>query len=298
MTSLDCEVAPAFTTFRTRVGDWFAATAMAALLVLSVGACAGDPATAENKPATAAETDESVNDPIEPVNRAIFGFNEYFYEYVLGPISTAYTDYLPSPLRQAIHNFLANLQSPVILANDVLQGEAQRAMETLGRAIVNSTIGMGGIVDMGAEMGVRRHKEDFGQTMGVWGVGEGLYVVIPLLGPSNPRDAVGQLFVDSYFDPMGLWLSNIDRDDLLWARTGVKGVDEYSNVREELAQVKKTSIDYYAAIRSLYRQKRKAEISNGRDIKLPPIPDLTYEFDTDLPQPSATPPLRVPSVPQ
>lgn len=296
--SLDREMTSAFTTFRTRAYGRIAATAVAALLAMPLGACAGDPATAQNKPATAAEADESVNDPIEPVNRAIFGFNEYFYEYVLGPISTAYTDYLPAFFRQGVHNFLANLQSPVILANDVLQGEGQRAMETLGRAIVNSTIGMGGIVDMGAEMGVRRHKEDFGQTMGVWGVGEGLYVVIPLLGPSNPRDAVGQLFVDSYFDPMGLWLSNIDRDDLLWARTGVKGVDEYANVRDELAQVKKTSIDYYAAIRSLYRQKRKTEISNGRDIKLPPIPDLTYEFDTDQPQPSATPPLRVPTVPQ
>lgn len=288
----------AFTMLRSKICGRIAVTAVAALLAMPLGACAGDPATAQNKPTTAAEADEGVNDPLEPVNRAIFGFNEYFYEYVLGPISTAYETVLPGFFRQGVHNFLANLQTPVILANDVLQGEGQRALETLGRAIVNSTIGMGGIVDMGSEMGVKRHKEDFGQTLGVWGVGEGFYVVIPLLGPSNPRDAIGQLGVDPYLDPLGQWLSNIDRDDLIWARTGVKGVDEYSSVRDELAQVKKTSIDYYAAIRSLYRQKRKTEISNGRDIKLPPIPDLTYEFDTEVPQPASTPNLRVPAVPR
>lgn len=288
----------AFTIFRTRVCGRIAATAVAAFLVMPLGACAGDPATAQNKPAATAEVDEGVNDPIEPVNRAIFGFNEYFYEYVLSPVSTAYETVLPAFFRQGVHNFLANLQTPVVLANDVLQGEGQRAMETLGRAIVNSTVGIGGIIDMGAEMGVKRHKEDFGQTLGVWGVGEGFYVVIPLLGPSNPRDAIGQLGVDPYLDPMGLWLSNIDRTDLGWARTSVKGVDEYSNVRDELAQVKKTSIDYYAAIRSLYRQKRKTEISNGRDIKLPPIPDLTYDLDAEPPQPAAAPsPPTVPPLP-
>ena len=229
---------------------------------------------AQAQPKAASSSEEDVNDPLEPLNRAIFGFNEFFLDYVLGPISQAYEIVFPGIVREGIRNILFNLSTPVVLANDILQGEPQRAMETLARAVVNSTIGMGGVIDMGAELGVRRHNEDFGQTLGVWGVGEMFYVVLPILGPSNPRDAVGKLVVDGYFDPLGLWFNNTDRDGEKWARLGMKGVDEYSNVRSDLEQIKKTSIDYYAAIRSLYRQKRAAEISNGRDIKLPPIPDL------------------------
>ncbi len=108
-------------------------------------------------------------------------------------------------------------------------------------------------------------------------MGEGVYLVLPLFGPSNPRDAVGKLFVDNYFDPLGLYLSNIDHKPAMYARTAVEGVDEYGSVMDELDQVKKTSIDFYAALRSMYRQKRKAEINNGEEFDLPPIPDLSLE---------------------
>ena len=240
--------------------------------------------------------DDDTNDPLESVNRAIFAFNEFFYDAVLGPISQGYEALLPAVVREGIRNILFNLATPVVLANDVLQGEPQRAMETLGRFVVNSTVGMGGAIDVGAELGVRRHNEDFGQTLGVWGVGEMFYVVIPILGPSNPRDAVGKLLVDGYFDPLGLWFSNTDRDVEKWTRTGVKGIDEYSTVRSDLEQIKKTSIDYYAAIRSLYRQKRVSEISNGRDIKLPPIPDLgSIEPDIAAPEAATMPATGVPA---
>lgn len=240
---------------------------------------------------------EDANDPLEPVNRFIFGFNEIFLDYLLGPISQGYEFIVPALMREGIHNFLNNLSTPVILANDILQGEPQRAMETLGRALVNTTVGMGGLIDMGSELGVKRHSEDFGQTLGVWGVGEMFYVVLPFYGPSNPRDAVGKLLVDGYFDPLGMWISNANHDDLKWARTGTKAVDEYSGVRSDLEQVKKTSIDYYAAIRSLYRQKRQTEISNGKDIKLPPIPDLTHDrLNMDDPEAAtAQPPAKAPA---
>jgi phospholipid-binding lipoprotein MlaA len=234
--------------------------------------------------------EDDVNDPLEPVNRAIFAFNEVFLDYLLGPLSQVYEEVLPAVVREGIRNILNNLATPIILANDVLQGEPQRALETLGRAVVNSTVGMGGLIDVAGELGVKRHSEDFGQTLGVWGVGEMFYVVLPLLGPSNPRDAVGKLLVDGYFDPLGLWFANTDRDVEKWTRTGVKGIDEYSSVRSDLEQVKKTSIDYYAAIRSLYRQKRATEISNGRDLKLPPIPDLgLIEPDIAPPETATTP---------
>lgn len=245
-----------------------------------------DLAQAQPRPA-AQPADDDVNDPFEPVNRVIFAFNEFFLDFVLGPISQVYQEVFPAIVREGIRNVLLNLTTPVVLANDILQGEPQRALETLARAVVNTTIGMGGIVDMGAEFGVRRHNEDFGQTLGVWGVGEIFYVVLPILGPSNPRDAVGKLLVDGYFDPLGLWFNNTDRDAEKWARLGMKGVDEYSTVRSDLEQIKKTSIDYYAAIRSLYRQKRAAEISNGRDIKLPPIPDLGSILSPDFAAPEA-----------
>jgi phospholipid-binding lipoprotein MlaA len=234
--------------------------------------------------------EDDVNDPLEPVNRAIFAFNEVFLDYLLGPLSQVYEELLPAVVREGIRNILNNLATPVVLANDVLQGEPQRAMETLGRAVINSTVGMGGLIDVAGELGVKRHSEDFGQTLGVWGVGEMFYVVLPLLGPSNPRDAVGKLLVDGYFDPLGFYFANTDRDVEKWTRTAVKGIDEYSNVRSDLEQVKKTSIDYYAAIRSLYRQKRASEISNGRDLKLPPIPDLgLIEPDIAPPETATTP---------
>jgi phospholipid-binding lipoprotein MlaA len=256
-------------------------------------AAAAAPASLElaQTPASTQPADEDQNDPLEPLNRAIFAFNEAFYDLVLGPISQAYETVFPALVREGIRNMLHNLATPVILANDILQGEPQRAMETLGRAVVNTTLGFGGINDVAADFGVKRHNEDFGQTLGVWGVPEIFYVVLPILGPSNPRDAVGKLLVDGYFDLLGLWFSNTDRDVEKWMRASVKGVDEYSNVRSDLEQIKKTSIDYYAAIRSLYRQKRAAEISNGRDIKLPPIPDLgSIEPDTAAPE-KATDPL-------
>ena len=157
-------------------------------------------------------------------------------------------------------------------------GELNRALTTFGRAFINTTVGMGGIADVASEMGIERHDEDFGQTLGVYGVGEGFYLVLPIFGPSNPRDAIGKLVVDNYFDPIGLWLDNTDQDEVIYALAAAKGIDEYAGIVDELNQVKKTSVDYYAAVRSLYRQKRKAEINNGSILELPPIPDLSYDM--------------------
>ncbi len=225
---------------------------------------------------TGTET-EGTNDPLEPINRLFFGFNEILQMVVLRPATEMYQLFIPPPLREAIGNVIDNLKTPVILANDILQGEGERAWLTTQRFMVNSTIGVAGTIDVADELGIQRHTEDFGQTLAVWGVGEGVYLVLPLFGPSNPRDAVGKLFVDNYFDPLGLYLSNIDHKPAMYARTAVEGVDEYGSVMDELDQVKKTSIDFYAALRSMYRQKRKAEINNGEEFDLPPIPDLSLE---------------------
>ena len=228
----------------------------------------------------AAEEDDDVNDPIEPLNRFIFGFNEFFYAILLRPISKAY-NYLPQPVREAVSNVLDNVNSPVVLANDVLQGEGERALQTTGRFLINSTAGLAGLFDVAEMIGIPEHDEDFGQTLGVWGVGEGFYLVLPLLGPSSPRDAVGKLGVDPFFNPLGLWLDNTNRDEIFYALVGARAIDEFAGLVDELEQIKKTSIDYYAAIRSMYRQKREAEIKNGEDVDLPPIPDLGFQFDED-----------------
>lgn len=229
----------------------------------------------------AAETmADEANDPIEPVNRFFFQFNEAFYTMLLRPMAELYEALIPPPAREAVGNALDNVNSPVVLANDILQGEPTRALETTERVAINSTLGIGGLFDVAkAWFDIEGHDEDFGQTLAVWGVGEGFYLVLPLYGPSSPRDAVGKLFVDNYFDPLGMWLENSSRDGAAWTRKGLSAVDQYSGVMSELDQIKKTSVDYYAAIRSMARQKRDAEIRNGKEGKLPPIPDLGEDED-------------------
>jgi len=223
-----------------------------------------------------------INDPLEPMNRIFFSFNEGLQDALIRPVAYTYNDVFPVTFRAGMRNFVVYLSSPVTLANDLLQGDITAAMKTVSRFMVN-TVGLVGIADLASELGMDGPKEDFGQTLAVWGVGEGPYLVLPVLGPSNPRDAVGKYVVDSYFDPLGLYLHNTDRDGLRYARAGVDGFTEYAGVVRELDEIKKTSVDYYAALRSLYRQKRQAEIANGKPQALPAIPDYEINLDTTAP---------------
>ena len=234
-----------------------------------------------------ASGEEAVNDPLESLNRSIFEFNEGLQDVLLRPIAKFYNANVNLTVRQGISNFLDNLSSPVIFANDLLQGEFERALTTFGRAFINTTIGIVGFADVASELGLERHDEDFGQTLAVYGMGEGFYLVLPIFGPSSPRDAIGKFVIDPYLDPLGLWLGNTDRQNIQYTLAGANGLDEYAGIVDELNQVKKTSVDYYAAVRSLYRQKRKTEINNGSILELPPIPDLSYgitpeDFDQPL----------------
>jgi phospholipid-binding lipoprotein MlaA len=214
---------------------------------------------------------EDDGDPLEPVNRFIFGFNEIFLDYLLGPLTDLYTEFVPSPVRAGIGNLLDNINAPVVLANDLLQAEGGRALETTERFVINSVFGVAGIFDVASSWGLPKHEEDFGQTLGVWGVDEMFYVVLPLFGPSSPRDAVGRFLVDDFFDPIGLWLDNTDREEISLSLTGIGALDEYAGVKDKLATIKETSIDYYAAVRSLYRQKREADIRNGTAVAIPDL---------------------------
>ncbi|MEX2311157.1 MAG: VacJ family lipoprotein [Rhodospirillales bacterium] len=225
-----------------------------------------------------AAADSDVNDPLEPLNRVIFEFNEFVYAALFTPIAKTYNTVMPATFRAGLSNVIDNISSPVTFVNDLLQLEFHRALTTFTRFFVNTVGGMGGIADMASSIGLEEHSEDFGQTLGVYGVGEGLYLVLPLLGPNNPRDAIGRYLVDPFFDPLGLYLSNTDREAAEYARIGVSALDEYAGLVGELQQIKKTSVDYYAAIRSLYRQKRLTEISNGREENMPSIPNYDLNF--------------------
>ena len=227
--------------------------------------------------ATSSDEDD-VNDPLESINRAIFNFNEFILDLLLRPVADLYKDNLPAVFRTGVKNFITNLSTPVTVGNHLLQGEPDEALRSVGRMMANTIVGIGGLVDVADELGAPGRNEDFGQTLGVWGVDEGIYLVLPIFGPSNPRDLVGKFIVDPYFDATGYWISNTDEDAIDWSLKATGGVSEYAEVIDELGQIKKTSVDYYAAIRSLYRQKRKSEIRNGEQLDLPPIPDLGYDL--------------------
>lgn len=213
-----------------------------------------------------------VHDPLEPVNRIVFGLNEVVDFVVLRPVSLVYRTVVPPPLRTGVSNALHNWASPVIFANDLLQGEPDRAKTTLVRFLVNSTAGFGGMVDAAATAGLPRHSEDFGQTLAVWGVGSGPYLVLPLLGPSNARDAVG-LAADAATHP-ATWLM---WDLPIWERaTPVMAytVSGHEALMDEADTLRRTSPDFYASVRDIYAQKRATEIANGSAEfdDLPPIP--------------------------
>ena len=204
---------------------------------------------------------EATNDPIEPWNRGMFFVNDGLDTLVLRPAAEAYRIFIPPPIRTAVQNMLGNLRSPVILLNDVLQGETQRAGNTLGRFVLNTTLGIGGAFDVATGFGLPAHGEDFGQTLAVWGVSEGPYIFIPGLGPSNPRDLVGT-GVDSVTNPISAITGGSIFDPITVTRIGVQVLDTRERLIEPLDALRAGSIDPYATLRSAYRQRRAAEIRN------------------------------------
>ncbi|MEM7021091.1 MAG: VacJ family lipoprotein [Pseudomonadota bacterium] len=230
------------------------------------------------------DAQEDENDPLEPVNRVVFSVNLFFDEILLEPLAIMYRGITPQFFRDAVNNFLDNLNTPVVLANDILQGEPYRAERTLGRFMLNTIMGLGGLIDVGGLVGMpERHSEDFGQTLAVYGVGEGPYLVLPLLGPSNPRDAFG-FVVDFAFDP----LTYVAPRPIGLARFGTDLLAFREENIEAFNEVKRSSIDLYAATRTLSRQLRAAEIRNGAP---PPLDDIYDEdlYDFDDPEESDVP---------
>jgi len=240
----------------------------------SAGVKAKDDAASDADDLEAASGSLDVNDPIEPVNRLIFAVNDAVDVIVLKPVATTYKFWVPEALRNSLRNVLRNLATPVTLLNDLLQGDAKRAGKTLARFALNTTIGFGGLGDPATEMGLQYHYEDFGQTMAVHGVGEGPYLVLPILGPSTLRHTVGR-GVDFATDPLTYVFWN---KPLYYSggRKGAEVLDTRTDLLETVDDLKETSVDYYATVRSTYRQNRLSEINNGEVVveELPDISDL------------------------
>src|SRR6201996_276115 len=230
--------------------------ACVAFLPLLISGCATRP----TDPAQAAEFDRT-NDPLEPMNRAIFDFNDKLYTNILFPVARGYIAVTPPPVRTGVHNIISNLGEPVVFMNKSLQADISDAGTTFARFTINSIFGFGGLIDVASHNGLQEPKGgDFGATLYVWGVGEGPYLVLPFYGPSNPRDTVG-MAVDGVADPWGYVLYTTYPEQI-----GVavgKGVDLLATRVDDYEQAKKTSLDFYAFLRSSYRQNRRFELGQS-----------------------------------
>jgi phospholipid-binding lipoprotein MlaA len=220
----------------------------------------------------------SQSDPLEPANRAVFEVNNFLDQLLFEPVSRMYRAFLPALVREGITNVLTNAATPVVLANDLFQGEWQRAHNTFGRFMLNTITGAGGIIDVATWAGMPEgHYEDFGQTLAAHGIPSGPYLVLPILGPSNPRDAAGRA-VDLVMNPT-FWLLPTDASI---AKTSVDGINFRSQNIETIDELRRTSLDFYTATRSLFLQLRAAEIRNGRPAPIEDIYDESiYDLDDD-----------------
>ena len=218
----------------------------------------------------------SANDPFEDINRVTFAFNQAVDGVLLKPLAEVYVGVVPQWGRNRVNDALNNLGEPVNFANAMLQWELERAATSMLRFAFNSTIGLGGIFDIAEGIGLSRAAEDFGQTLAIWGVGEGPYLVLPLFGPSNPRDAVG-MGADWLLDPFTRALRSHEGIQ----RFAARGIDQRSRHIDDLETLEDTSIDFYSAFRELYRQYRSNEIRNGELPPPLPIPSITLEEYSD-----------------
>jgi phospholipid-binding lipoprotein MlaA len=217
---------------------------------------------------------EQENDPLEGLHRGIFEFNRVVDGLIIKPAAQIYRGVLPQEAQDGVRNFLRNLRSPLILANNLLQGDMDAAGNTIARFLLNSTMGLGGVMDIAGDRGIPYRGEDLGQTLAVWGIGDGPYIVLPILGPSNLRDTTG-LVGEWFADPVNYALDNNDLEYLIYVRAGLTGIDARARSIDVLDELERSSLDYYAAIRSLYKQQRTNDIRNSRPSDDQGRPNLT-----------------------
>jgi phospholipid-binding lipoprotein MlaA len=233
------------------------ANGIALALALALAACAHPPAD----PGARAEY-ELNNDPAEPTNRTIFAGNKFVDDHALQPVARGYEDNVPGRVRRSIHNFVSNLGQPAIAVNDVLQGNFNRSWNTIQRFAINTTVGGVGLFDVATDWNRPGHIADFGQTLGVWGVGPGPSVQLPLFGPSNVRDSVGKA-VDLFTNPTN-FVPGGAAATIGTARGGVGFIDRRAGLLSTTVPLEHESLDYYAALRSAAAQRRAALVDEGK----------------------------------
>ncbi len=247
------------------------------LLSFNLFGAASDQVNTEPDDFETSKVEDEIYDPIEPINRAIFSFNNVADRVILEPIAKGYKK-LPSPVQSGLSNFLSNLRTPLVVVNQILQGQGENAVQSTGRFLVNSTAGIFGLFDVADRIGLEEKEEDFGQTLATWGVGDGFYIVLPLFGPSNLRDTTGMVMT-MITDPMNAYFVSEGEAWLVPMRTAANAVDQRSKIIDEVNALRDNSVDYYAAVRSSYYQNRKAAINNVDDSELTPLPLISIEFE-------------------
>ena len=198
------------------------------------------------------------SDPLEPFNRAMYTFNDVFDRALVKPLATGYRYVIPSPVRRGVGNFFNNLREPTTFINDLLQGKPVRARQALDRFLLNSSIGLFGLIDIATPLGKPSHKEDYGQTLAVWGVPSGPYIVLPFLGPSTVRDSIAKIPEFYIADP--LW--DPDNVTVTVARFGLRLIDLRSKLLG-VDRILQMQVDPYLFLRETYLQQRSAQIGDS-----------------------------------
>lgn len=232
-------------------------SAVAGCLALLASGCAN---TLPVGSASCDRASYTVHDPAESFNRSIFVLNRGVDDYALAPIARGYL-HLPGFIQTGVHNFVANFGEPKVFINDLLQGNAQRSINTLGRFVINSTAGVVGLIDVSGKLGIERHKADFGQTFGVWNIADGPIIELPLLGSANARDAVGKL-LSFAIDPFG---DNSDTVDVLGTANTVGGVVDGRARLLPVTDRLQQRPDYYLALRDAVAQRRADFVADGKE---------------------------------
>ena len=228
-----------------------------------------------------ATTGADPRDPWEPVNRATFEFNDGLDRALIKPVAQGYRFITPEPMRTAVTNFFSNLNDPWVALNQLMQGKARLAIDDLGRFVWNSTFGLLGLIDVATDMGLPKHREDFGQTLGVWGAGFGPYLVLPIFGPSSVRDGTG-LVVDAFaFLPWQIpkWADFDNRVTWQWSLTGLDLVQTRASLLDASNVLEEAALDRYAFVRDAYFQRRRYLIYDGSP---PPLPAETRSGPASL----------------
>lgn len=224
-----------------------------------------------------ASTPVDERDPLEPLNRQIYRFNDAFDRDILKPVAEGYEAITPTPIHRGITNFFSNLDDINVIVNDLLQLKMRRLSSDLGRLTFNTTFGLLGFIDVATPMGMEKHNEDFGQTLGYWGVGTGWYLVLPFLGPSDIRDGAG-LFSDYHFDPV----SRAADARVAWSGFALRAVDTRAGLLRASRVLEQAALDPYAFMRDAYFQRRRNLVYDGN----PPPPKFDFEDEPPEDEPS------------